>query len=281
MKWLRRALLEWWAMLLTAAIVGFLGPFGSYQAGDYLSRVWRWSLMLMGAYVMIRPVMIASRWMEIATRLPRGFLVLWGAMSFAFPMTLIWLRAAPAETRPLGGFEGLLPFSLLCAVLIIFVVSWAERADAHLRHYYADAVDGFSFARRLAQVGEDEAQAPPLPAARDVVTKPVAVQGGTRLNARLSRGFEGPVLALESEDHYVRVHGPRRSELLLIRMRDAIVEMDGIAGEQVHRSWWVAADAVKGVEAEGRNRKLVLANGMKVPVSRDSVARLRQIGFIP
>ena len=44
-----------------------------------------------------------------------------------------------------------------------------------------------------------------------------------RLRARLSRSFDDEILAQESEDHYVRVHGKTWSELLLIRLREAIL----------------------------------------------------------
>ena len=71
MIWFRRALLELWAMVVIIMVVGFLGPFGSYLDGGFLTRVSRWSLMMMGAYVMIRPVLLLCRWLEWLTHLPR------------------------------------------------------------------------------------------------------------------------------------------------------------------------------------------------------------------
>jgi len=94
-------------------------------------------------------------------------------------------------------------------------------------------------------------------------------------------GIESSVLALESEDHYVRVHGPRQSELLQMRLRDAFAEMDGHPGEQTHRSWWVAREAVSESVGTGRNREIILVNGTRSPVARDSVDRLRRSGFLP
>jgi DNA-binding LytR/AlgR family response regulator len=99
--------------------------------------------------------------------------------------------------------------------------------------------------------------------------------------ARLSRGAQGPVLALQSEDHYVRVHGAKESELVLIRLRDAITEMNDVDGEQVHRSWWVATSGIAQTELTGRNWTIELTNGMKVPVARDSASRLRMKGMLP
>ncbi len=101
-----------------------------------------------------------------------------------------------------------------------------------------------------------------------------------RLYARLSPQFDGDILALESEDHYVRVHGMARSELLLLRLRDAIAEMDGVGGEQTHRSWWVARNAVSEIAGTGRNRHLLLQNGTKAMIARDSIDRLQRSGFL-
>lgn len=93
-----------------------------------------------------------------------------------------------------------------------------------------------------------------------------------RLPAKLGR----ELLALEMEDHYVRVHTPLGSDLLLLRMRDAVAELDGLPGCLVHRSYWVAAAAVAQVQrrADGR-MTLVLTNGLRVPVSRARAAAVR------
>ena len=87
------------------------------------------------------------------------------------------------------------------------------------------------------------------------------------------------VLALQGEDHYVRVHTALGSELLLMRLTDAIEELGGLAGERVHRSWWVAREAVRTARPSGRRATLTLANGLEVPVSREATSRLRRAGW--
>ena len=87
-------------------------------------------------------------------------------------------------------------------------------------------------------------------------------------------------MALQSEDHYVRVHGSRGSELLLLRLRDAIQEMGSVPGQQVHRSWWVANEGVSNLEQSGRNWVIKLKNGESAPIARDSLYRLQQSGFV-
>jgi len=76
------------------------------------------------------------------------------------------------------------------------------------------------------------------------------------------------------EDHYVRVHRASGSTLELMPLQDAIARY-GSGGLQVHRSWWVAADAVVGAERDGRNWRLRLSNGQRVPVARNRIAATR------
>lgn len=89
-----------------------------------------------------------------------------------------------------------------------------------------------------------------------------------------------PVLCLQMEDHYVRIHRPSGSRLELMPLRDAIARYGKGAGLQVHRSWWVSASAVDGAERDARNWRLRLSNGLEVPVARNRVAEVRAKGWI-
>jgi hypothetical protein len=100
-----------------------------------------------------------------------------------------------------------------------------------------------------------------------------------RLIARLPARLGGEVLALQGEDHYVRVHTALGSDMLLMRMGDAIEELGGLDGERVHRSWWVARGAVGETRANGRRLTLTLTNGLEVPVTREATAKLRRAGW--
>ena len=77
----------------------------------------------------------------------------------------------------------------------------------------------------------------------------------------------------------MRAHTALGSELILLRMRDAVAELEGIDGAQVHRSWWVARDAVEDVKRDGRNLRLVLPDGLEAPVSRTRVTELKEAGW--
>lgn len=83
------------------------------------------------------------------------------------------------------------------------------------------------------------------------------------------------LLALGAEDHYLRVVTMQGSDLILMRMADAIRELGDGTGLQVHRSWWVALDAVTALRRDGARTALVLANGQEVPVSRTYLGAVR------
>jgi LytTr DNA-binding domain len=114
--------------------------------------------------------------------------------------------------------------------------------------------------------------ASPLP----VDTAPIPASLPDRLSPKLKGA---PVLALEAEDHYVRVHTPAGSELILIRLADAAREMGNTPGARTHRSWWVARAAVKTVNRSSGKTTLLLLNDIEVPVSRGFIAELREAGW--
>ena len=76
------------------------------------------------------------------------------------------------------------------------------------------------------------------------------------------------LLAIEADEHYVRFHTSAASRHVLCRFRDALMDVQGLPGLQVHRSWWVAHDAVEGAERSGSTLGLKLTNGLTVPVSQ-------------
>jgi hypothetical protein len=92
------------------------------------------------------------------------------------------------------------------------------------------------------------------------------------------RGAE--IWAVEAEDHYLRLHTSKGQDLILMRLSDAMAELDGIEGAQAHRSWWVARDAITNAERGDGRATLTLKDGAQVPVSRTYARLLRERGWI-
>ena len=87
------------------------------------------------------------------------------------------------------------------------------------------------------------------------------------------------LIAVEAEDHYLRVHTDRGSDLILMRLSDALGELEGLEGAQTHRSWWVARDAVRGASRSDGRATLTLEGGIFAPVSRRYARALREAGW--
>lgn len=101
-----------------------------------------------------------------------------------------------------------------------------------------------------------------------------------RFMERLPPKLKGAVIyAISSEDHYLRLHTSKGSDLILMRLSDAISELEGLEGAQTHRSWWVARDAVEGARREGDRVVLALKGDVEAPVSRPNQRPLREAGW--
>jgi hypothetical protein len=93
---------------------------------------------------------------------------------------------------------------------------------------------------------------------------------------RVSEENCGDLLALQAQEHYVMVYTENGSELINYSFGNALEDLDPQAGMRVHRSWWVAFDAVANMERVDDNWQLQLKNGLTAPVSRSHVSAARK-----
>lgn len=97
-----------------------------------------------------------------------------------------------------------------------------------------------------------------------------------RLSARRR---EARLIAVEAEDHYLRVHTDAGSELVTARFADALAELAQAPGFRTHRSWWVAACAIEDVRWRRGAGEARLTGGLAVPISRSNAAALKAAGW--
>jgi DNA-binding LytR/AlgR family response regulator len=90
---------------------------------------------------------------------------------------------------------------------------------------------------------------------------------GIRFLSRLPDHLGADLLYLQMEDHYLRATTASGTGLILIRFRDALIELSDYEGMQVHRSWWVARNAVTRLNKQGRKIELLMKDGTTIPVS--------------
>ncbi len=93
------------------------------------------------------------------------------------------------------------------------------------------------------------------------------------LQARLGKYPNAQILALCAQDHYVQIITNQGNELLRMNFSDAIEEMKGVAGLQVHRSYWVSKKSILKIDRKTQNIELV--NGSKIPISRRRLSTIK------
>lgn len=246
------------APLAVGGVLGLLGPFGTYDLLPLLPRLGYWLAVVSFNWALtdtgIRHV---ERVAGDRLAAPRLSVPLLGALIVSVPATGVVVLANglsgigwPASVMTLYG-QVLL---LLCAISLP-VYSWALLRDA----------------ARLTQP-EAESRAPTPPEGADAT-------GLALFLARLPRPLEGRLLCLEMQDHYLAVHTTGGTQLILCRMEDAARELVGL-GRRVHRSWWVATDAVEATSRNGQRQFLRLTGGRQVPIGRTFKPELKKVGWL-
>jgi hypothetical protein len=270
MQWpgLRELVIELAIMLAIVFGVALMGPFGTFQMGGLAARLGYWALMIVGGYAIVRPLIALAP--VIAERLAFAEGAVWAALVLVagVPVTLlVWFGGGGTEAPTAEAFLHLYPNVVLLGG-VVALLFWLRRAMRVV-------------VQPSAPVAVPAVSLPPAEAAASAEVSRAPADGGEPpLLARLPVHRRGRLRALEMEDHYVRVHTSAGTHMLLMRMRDAVAEVGSVAGEQVHRSWWVARDAVEGQAGQGRTVRLKLAGGLEAPVARASLARLRSLGWI-
>ncbi|WP_300532410.1 LytTR family DNA-binding domain-containing protein [Maricaulis sp.] len=90
----------------------------------------------------------------------------------------------------------------------------------------------------------------------------------------------GTILSIETQDHYLSLTSDHGQHLVRATMSEAIARTRPGSGMRVHRSWWVAREAVARTERRGRDHVLILVDDRVVPIARGRVDQLKQAGWL-
>lgn len=227
------------------ALLGVTGPFGSQTS---LTPAVRYSFWMVIALVGFGAAVAAERVFP-STAPGRKALtrIIAVAAASAVPMTFFvaWAMGLVRPGRTFSPVQllALYPYVALVQLLIARVISPDDQMT-------------------VAATDEQPAAAPEYPP--EFVSK---------LPAALRRD----ILALEAEDHYVRVHTLHGSALILMRLADAAALIDPRLGLRVHRSWWVAKDGVRALERTPGRAIARLVDDTAVPISRTRLAEARTV----
>lgn len=271
----RRIMIDLAVMIAIGVFLGVLGPFGS--AGAPLPvRIASWVGFALVGYVFYRPMDPLATWAHHTFDLPRWALLIGTSLIATVPMSfaVIALGSLPhAPTWP--GLE-----TALATYFSVLVIGGAVTAFFNLAKpgQNGPGTVPAPITTTASVAASDRAPPPvstPVPDAFPVPPAPPL----NPLFDQLPPDVGSEIIALEMEDHYVRVHTMLGSALVLMRLRDAMALIDA-EGMQVHRSWWVARGAVEDVVRDGRNIRLKLPRGLEAPVARANIATLRDARWI-
>ncbi|MGK6355411.1 LytTR family DNA-binding domain-containing protein [Sphingomonas sp. DT-207] len=261
--WVERLWAEVGLAVVLGLVLATLGPFRTFES-DPLQRMGFWIGLSAVWFVLVLVVDSLLDCSPLADRIGRGQRLVFKVALAALPM--LFFVAAAVQT------------------LFAFVPAIEKFAHLYLKTLLIGG--GLTLISTALLSGPRRSIPAPLPGADLVSSPPVAVAGPAlpiraaaephALLERLPRHLHGPILCLQTEDHYVRVHTPHGSALVLMRMRDAIAMMGDDAGMRVHRCWWIARAAVQSWGRSGRTLRVELANGLVVPVSQPYAQATRE-----
>jgi LytTr DNA-binding domain len=242
------------AMAAIAAVLGLSGPFGTFAAMETVRRLVYWLAVVVLTYGVGRTVasFVAAR---IGDRLgDRRLRLLVASLACGVAVTLVVL----VINEIAFGDTGLPPLLLwldctLISIAVLGVVAMVEPPAPR-------AVESASSSAALPEPG-----GPGEPPA---------------IIARLPLPQRGRLLALSVKDHYVEVITDRGRALVLTRLSDAIREAVPTVGLQIHRSHWVAIEAVERVGRSGGRLFVEIRGGERLPISRGFLPAARAAGLL-
>ncbi|MBA4043220.1 MAG: LytTR family transcriptional regulator [Erythrobacter sp.] len=270
----RRIIIDLAAMTAIGVFLAVIGPFGSIAA-PLPERLVSWIGFAWLGYACYRPMQAIVDWGEHTLALPRWGLLAATCLVATVPMTLAVLSLNGLSSGGLRwpGLDAFMAtyFSVLViggAVTVLFNLVQANPREAPL---VAAPLPAAPLPEKMLQAA---------PAEESVVAEPAAVPPANPLLDQIPAELGSSIIALEMEDHYVRVHTALGSALVLMRLRDAMALIGDLEGMQVHRSWWVARGAVEDVLRDGRNIRLKLTRDVEAPVARAKIADLKDARWI-
>lgn len=124
----------------------------------------------------------------------------------------------------------------------------------------------------ISKLHKPETTTPPEASAEITELKPARLF--QRLPVRLR---EAQIISMSMQDHYVEVTTTNGSEMILMRLSDAIDLLDQIDGAQTHRSHWVSKAHAIEMTKNARRHELKLSDGRSIPVSNSFKAAVNKM----
>lgn len=225
-------------LVFLVLVSGFtiLGPFGTYEILDIWERLIFWSLIITSIGALMHFSIVLALEGRMFAPVPRYVRIALGVAVAAVPsVALILFFTAYFFPAPVGANSFPFLWAQVAAIgVVVGVVEYPPPAQP----------TGLTPSHPLIQ---------------------------TKLHRRLPEGVSHDIISLTVRDHYVEVTTTTGFHTLLMRLSDAVEELDGLPGERLHRSHWAAAAHLKGVTRRGQKRVAILSDARELPVSKSYI----------
>ncbi|WDR07120.1 LytTR family DNA-binding domain-containing protein [Devosia rhodophyticola] len=234
-------------LLGLAMVFGLSGPFGTFDALEPLPRLLYWAVVVLSTY---------------AIGTATANLVKFGLTPTGMNP---WILAL------VEGFVGGVPVALCVLGINLVVMGDLGINPWHLLAYCMIICAGAIIITRLVE----RARVPVAQTAAAPAPQPPAIL------QRLPLPQRGKLQQISVADHYVEITTDKGHGLVLMRLGDAIGETGAVEGLQIHRSHWVALDAVvRCIRVDGKPM-VEMVNGTRLPISRSFLPAVKAAGLIP
>lgn len=235
--WDRKILVYFGGVLVLA----LTGPFGTYEAMAFSQRLVFWLVVFTGIGFFMHVCQTAalrSRWLA---PLPPVLRLGAGAVLAGLPGAAVVIFVYAVFHPPVMA-AGSLPVIWLQVALIGWVVGIVEFLDW----------------------GTTPAAAAPT-------------RQRTAFHKRLPPELGDDIISISMQDHYAEVTTTKGRHLVLIRLGDAIAELQGAPGVQLHRSHYASAAHLLRLHREGTRLWATLSDGRSLPVSASRAEAVRAV----
>lgn len=237
--WARKAPI----FLSAVAVLVLIGPFDTYTELDLWGRLAFWSVMISGVGFFMHAGIVAAMSHRLLASWPQFAQIVLGSAAAAIPgaALVIFVNQVFRGSGQTSSF----PYIWVQVTVIGIIIGLVEFLD-------------WSRGKRTEEPAVAD-EAPPR----------------TALHDRLTNSRDGELISLSMKDHYVEVTTTAGAELVLLRFSDALGELEGARGFQLHRSHWAAATHLHGISKRGNRVWATLSDGRELPVSKTYAEALR------
>ena len=252
-------------MILVTVLLAMSGPFGTFQSFNLGQRFGYWAVMVVASYLTGQAA--ATFFLEltreqISQKWPR---VIVAGLLASLPVTIVVMVVNGVAYQHVDVQTSLMIWLYAIIVTLAVVVMFVTLSE-------------------LMAGTPAVAQSPAAgPAQLPDTVRPMAAPSPSPQPAILDRvplPQRGKLVALIVEDHYVDIVTDKGKTLVLMRLADAIREAAPVPGLQVHRSHWVALNAVVKTQRSDGRVLLQLSTGMTLPVSRGFLPAAKEAGLV-